>query len=280
MLKTFLYFSAKWFFFFKLFIVAIITLTSDFGNTDYYSAILKASIVGATQQARIVDISHNVESFDIVQAAFLLKNSFGYFPMATCHIGAINLYYAAKNEMICFQRNGHFFIGPNNGLFTLIFPDLQDREVFTIRYASLQKMEAYQAIATFSRAIEQKIPFDEIAHHGARLAKGFTVQPVISENSIRATIVHIDHYENVIVNVTKDVFNRVRKNREFSIFYNPGSPVNHISDSYSDVPVGEVLCMFNTSGYLEIAINLGKASSLLGLKKDETIHIDFLGYAI
>ena len=255
--------------------MAIITLTSDFGSTDYYSAILKASIVGATKTARTVDISHSVESFDIVQAAFLLKNSYSYFPMSTAHVGAINLYYSTRNEMICFMRNGHYFIGPNNGLFTLIFPDLQDREVFSIKYTSLLKMEAYQAIATFARAVEQKIPLDEISDHGARLAKGFTIQPVISENSIRATIIHIDHYENVIVNVTRELFDQVGKGREFSIYYNPGSPVNHISESYSDVPLGEILCMFNTSGYLEIAINLGKASSLLALKKDETIHIDF-----
>lgn len=255
--------------------MAIITLTSDFGSTDYYSAILKASIVGATQNARTVDISHSVEQFDIVQAAFLLKNSYAYFPMSTAHVGAINLYYSTRNEMICFMRNGHYFIGPNNGLFTLIFPDLQDREVFSIKYTSLLKMEAYQAIATFARAVEQRIPLDEISEHGTRLAKGFTVQPVIGENSIRATIIHIDHYENVIVNVTRKLFEQVRKNRDFSIFYNPGSPVNRISESYSDVPLGEILCMFNTSGYLEIAINLGKASSLLALKKDETIHIDF-----
>lgn len=250
-------------------------MTSDFGNTDYYSAIMKASIVGATRDARIVDISHQVESFDIVQAAFLLKNSYGYFPMASCHVAAIHLYYSAKNEMICFHRNGHYFVGPNNGIFTLIFPDLQDREVFYIPYTSITKMEAYQAIASFTRAVESKIPLDEIAKHNTRLAKGFTVQPVVSETSIRATIIHIDHYENVIVNVTREIFERIRKERDFSIFYNPGSPISRIADSYSDVPVGEVLCLFNTAGYLEIAINLGKASSLLGLKKDETIHIDF-----
>ena len=255
--------------------MATITLTSDFGSTDYYSAILKASIVSATKEARIVDISHSVESFDIVQAAFLIKNSYGYFPMETAHIGAINLYYSTRNEMVCFMRNGHYFIGPNNGLFTLIFPDLMDREVFSIRYTSLLKMEAYQAIATFARAIEQRIPLDEIATHGVRLAKGFTVQPVVGENSLRATIIHVDHYENVIVNVTQDLFERVRKGRDFGIFYNPGSPVNRISQAYSDVPLGEILCMFNTSGYLEVAINLGRASSLLALKKDETIHIDF-----
>ena len=255
--------------------MSTITLTSDFGSTDYYSAILKASIAGATEQARIVDISHNVNHFDIVQAAFILKNSFAYFPQHTCHIGAINLYYSSRNEMLCFSRNGHYFIGPNNGLFTLIFPDLQEREVFSIPYRSLLKMEAFTAIASFTRAIEKRIPMDEFASQGAQLAKGFTVQPVVSENSIRATIIHIDHYENVIVNVTKELFNKTGKGRDFSIYYNPGSPVNRISESYSDVPVGEVLCMFNTSGYLEIAINLGKASSLLALKKDETIHIDF-----
>ena len=250
-------------------------MTSDFGSADYYSAVLKASIIGATKDARTVDISHNVNSFDIVQAAFLLENSYGYFPMASLHVGAINLYYSSRNEMICFQRKGHFFVGPNNGLFTLMFPDLQDREVFSIRYTSLLKMEAYQAIASFARAIEQRIPLDEVGERGVRLAKGFTVQPVVSENSIRATIIHIDHYENVIINVRKDLFNKVGMGREFSVFYNPGSPINHFSESYSDVPVGDVLCMFNTSGYLEVAINLGKASSLLALKKDETIHIDF-----
>lgn len=255
--------------------MAIVTLTSDFGTTDYYSAILRASILGSTKQSKLVDISHNVESFDIVQAAFVLKNSYSFFPMGTLHVGAINLYYAARNEMICFMRNGQYFVGPNNGLFTLIFPDLQDREVFSISYVSLLKMEAFQAIATFARAIDQHIPLDEVAELGTRLAKGFTVQPVISRDSIRGTIIHIDRYENVVINVTKELFESVGQGRPFGIYYNPGNPVSYISESYSDVPVGEVLCMFNTAGYLEVAINLGKASSLLTLKKDETIHIDF-----
>jgi S-adenosylmethionine hydrolase len=78
-----------------------------------------------------------------------------------------------------------------------------------------------------------------------------------------------------MVNIKKDLFDKLRKGRNFSIFFKRFDPIKRISEHYHDVPIGDTLCLFNSSGYLEIAINMGKASSLLGLKIDESIQIDF-----
>lgn len=254
----------------------VITLTSDFGTMDQYSAILKASIISTVPDANVIDISQKVEAFDIIQAAYILENTYHYFPANTVHIVAVNLYDRNENDLLCFYRKGQYFIGPNNGVFTLIFPDLQDGEVFTQKYSDISKLDVFHVLSRYVDAIAKQNPLHEFSHKGTILKRGLRIKPVIHENSVRATVIHIDVYENVIVNLRKTDFEKLRKGREFKLYYNPGMPISKISNSYGDVPIGEVLCLFNTIGYLEIAINLGKAASLLALRKDETIHIDFI----
>ena len=145
-----------------------------------------------------------------------------------------------------------------------------------------------------------KIVFDEdrhdlfslIAHGVALISKGLSitevgpplnhyekklaVQPVISDNEIRATIVHIDKYENLVLNVNRELFEYVRKDRQLEIYFKFQSPVTQIHTNYSEVPIGEVVCLFNAANYMEISINMGKAASQLDLRKDETIPIRFV----
>ena len=106
--------------------------------------------------------------------------------------------------------------------------------------------------------------------------KKLEVQPVITDNEIRATITHIDKFDNIILNVHREYFEYIRKDRRFEIYFKYFDPATSINKSYSAVPVGEVVCLFNSSNYLEIAINMGKAASLLDLRRDETIQIKFL----
>ena len=101
------------------------------------------------------------------------------------------------------------------------------------------------------------------------------LQPVISTAQIRGSVIYIDHYENVIVNVQEELFERVRNGRDFQLFFKRHDPIVCMSNHYHDVNIGETLCLFNEAGYLTIAINMGKAASLLGLKLDDMVQIDF-----
>ncbi|MCB0641028.1 MAG: SAM-dependent chlorinase/fluorinase, partial [Phaeodactylibacter sp.] len=107
------------------------------------------------------------------------------------------------------------------------------------------------------------------------MQQGLSLQPVTSTSTIRGTVIHVDRYDNVIVNVEKDLFYKIGNHRPFELYFKRHDPILQLSKYYHDVPVGEVLCLFNTSDLLEIAINMGKASTLLGLKVDDAIQIDF-----
>lgn len=253
----------------------VVSLISDFGTKDHYVAVLKACLFRRNTQVNVIDITHNILPFDIVQGAFILKSSWNQFPKGTVHIAAINLFFAERNEFIAFERDGHFFVGPNNGIFTLIFDDLYASEIVQVPYDPDENYPLQNALANAACKLISDPDLNMVGTSLLRLEKKISVSAVINESQIRATVVHIDDYGNVIVNVEKEMFERVRRDRDFGIYFKPNDPIREISVEYSDVPIGDVLCFFNSGCNLEIAINKGNAASLLGLKKDEAIQIDF-----
>jgi S-adenosylmethionine hydrolase len=102
-----------------------------------------------------------------------------------------------------------------------------------------------------------------------------SLQPVINADQIRASVIHIDHYENVVINVHQTLFEQVGQHRSFQLFFKRRHPICTLSENYTDVAVGDPLCRFNSTGYLELAVCMGKAASLLGLEIDDLIQIDF-----
>ena len=105
--------------------------------------------------------------------------------------------------------------------------------------------------------------------------KRITLQPVTSKSQIRGSIIHIDNYENAIVNISRELFEQLSKKRTFSLYFKRYNPITQLSEQYYDVAIGDILCLFNSAGYLEIAVHMGKAATLLGLKIDDTVQIDF-----
>ncbi|MBK9255546.1 MAG: SAM-dependent chlorinase/fluorinase [Saprospiraceae bacterium] len=253
----------------------IVSLTTDFGLKDYYVAELKASVMSKKNDFMIIDISHDVNPFEIVQAAFLLNNCLPSFPENSIHIIGVNIHYKRKAEIICFTRQNHFFIGPNNGVFTLIFDDLVEDEVFVVPENPELFSTTSSIFAHAAAYLGHGLPIHEIGPQVTLLHRRINIQPVVTSNQIRATIIQIDHYENVIINLKKDQFEKIRDGRNFSLYYKQNDPITFLSKDYGDVQIGEVLAFFNTAGFLEIAMNKEKASSILNLNINETIQINF-----
>jgi len=99
--------------------MSIITLTTDLGTTDFYLAAVKGSILSAMPDATIVDISHHIPPYQIIQAAFLLSNAYYHFPLETVHLVSIDNSYQSDAKFVALKAKGHYFIGPDNGLFSL-----------------------------------------------------------------------------------------------------------------------------------------------------------------
>jgi S-adenosylmethionine hydrolase len=250
----------------------IITLTTDYGYQDFYVAQLKGAILSKVKNVTIVDVSHSLERYDIVQTALFLESTFPHFPENSIHIVSVLNYYGRYNDFLITKRNHQIFITPNNGVLSLLFPEINDEEIFSIDFQSENLSELF---AHCVAAIEHGLTIKDLGPICPNFIRKMGIQPVITNSQIRGTIIHIDHYENVVINIKKNDFDHLCNGRSFQIYYKQNDPICELSRTYNDVDVGESLCLFNSSGYLEIAVNMGKAATMYNLNKDETIQINF-----
>ena len=124
--------------------------------------------------------------------------------------------------------------------------------------------------------ISNGIPLEDIGPIVPDFQSKLPISPVITQSQIRATVMHIDHFNNAVINITKEQFDRIKAGRGFEIYYKQTDPIRKISNHYGEVAVGEVLALFDSTGYLVIAINMDRASDQLNLIKNETIQINFI----
>lgn len=253
----------------------IVTLTSDFGWRDYYLAMMKGALLSEYPDLTIVDLTHSINNYDIVQAAFLFKNAWSGFPKGTIHVISVDDYAGTEKRFLATSHQGHFFVAPDNGLFSLIFENGLPKEFYQLDFEETSNFPLRTAYAKAVAHIASGKPINEIGPKVTGVVQRITLQPVTSPTQIRGSIIYVDNYENVITNVDRELFERIGNGRDFKLFFKRHDPIDKLSQHYAEIPVGEVLCLFNSASYLEIAINMGKAASLLGLKVEDTIQIDF-----
>lgn len=251
-----------------------VTLTTDYGLTDHYAAVLKGSLLRSCNDITVVDITHNIRNFDIVQAAFIFQNAWTSFPEGTVHLITVNDLSHQAIPYLIVPHAGHFFIGPDNGFFTLIF-QTTDLDAFRLPGPESGHYAHSEVFGQVITRLQQGVPIEEIGVRQESLVQRLTFQPVTSADQIRGAVIYIDNYHNVITNIRKTLFDQIGLGRPFALYFKGHDPIRSLCRFYSDAPIGEPLCRVNASGFLEIAINLGKAATLLGLEPEDTVQIDF-----
>ncbi len=255
--------------------MAIITLTTDLGLRDHYVAVLKGSILSKSPLSTLVDISHEIAPFDIQQASFVIKNAWHYFPQKTIHIVNVHAENKASLKCVAIAYKQHFFIGLDNGLFSLIFEDYPDKIIELARSSEAAFYLAKDVLAEAASALANGTEIQMLGKLLSSIETKTFLRPPDNEFIMKGNVVYVDRFGNAMINITKDRFEKIRAGRDFSINFKKNDEFHEISNTYSDVPEGEKLCLFNSAGYLEIAIHKGNASELLGLHVDDTIQIEF-----
>jgi S-adenosylmethionine hydrolase len=251
----------------------IVTLITDFGTKGYRSGALKGSILSVSKSVNIVDISHDINPFDIDEAAFILRSCHANFPAGTIHIINVLNYYDSVNRMIFFMHDGQYFIGPDNAVFSLVFESLQS-PIFALP-ADTDQTHYTAVCASVVSAIVDGKELSEIGTEIDDMKYKLILQPVTAANEIRGAVVFVDRYGNITVNISQKVFDTVRRERSFSLFLNRHDHIHILSDHYMQVDIGSPLCNFNSQGFLEIAVNLERADELLSIRKGDVIQIKF-----
>ncbi len=250
----------------------IITLITDLGQEDHYVGILKGALLSHHSELNLVDISHNVKNFDIVHAAFILKNTYTEFPQGTIHIVNVMSFHDKKSPFVAVQQNGHYFLGPDNGVLPLAF-DGELKDVFSLGEVERGVMGMKDVLGKAVSHLTEGKPIEEIGEKIENIEKRISLQPVVSNGQLRGSVIHVDHFGNVILNIDEKLFKEVCGNRNFSLFFKRNEPITEMSQYYSDVPVGDLLCLFNSANHLEIAMNMDSAAEKYGLKMDDAVII-------
>lgn len=264
--------------------MSVITLISDWKQNDFYIAALKGKILSLYPDARIVDISHQVDAFSITQAAFIIKYSYNYFPEGSVHLIAVNLEGDNNPEPIAVKYDGHYFICANDGLLSLVFdsePDsavVLDKEIFSAIQHGF-KFQSFAALIKYTYAavhLSQGSDISELGQTLPVLKRLMAFKPQIESSSITGNVLYIDTYQNAITNISNDLFMQVGKGRSFEILLHSAYyKIHKINNTYSETSDGELLAIFNSLGLLEVAQKNGRAAEMLNLDINSTILIKF-----
>lgn len=246
----------------------LLTLTSDIGNQDYLVAAIKAQLLKVNSDFRLIDISHNITPFNYPQAAYICKNAIKNFPAHTYHIILVNLFESRPEQILLAFHNDQYFLCPDNGLLSMILEESPELVIGITLDKTITKNALYFA-EVMGHVINKVVDGESIKNIGVpdvQYVEKKPLRPMLSDNWIEGQIIFIDNFENVVVNITRVQFEEQRKGRHFKIVFKRDEVIESISESYADVPEGEKLALFNSAGYLEIAINKGNAAGLFGLK--------------
>lgn len=257
--------------------MSIITLTTDWNANDYYVGAVKGKILSQCPTAVIVDISHQIQPFNIHQAAFVLRNACSSFPAGTIHFIGVNTEGAHDQPFLVVKFDNHYFVGTDNGIFGLLFP-VEPEMIISIK--TREKIPGFSGISILTDAVCKL--FNEVQPEslGTRIKsykKRIPIRAAIDESVINGSVIYIDSYKNAITNISKELFERVGKNRPFEIFIRSNHyRIDRINNFYHETSPGEILAIFNSIGLLEIAMNMGNVAELLDLTVNSSIRVKFL----
>ena len=248
--------------------MAIITLTTDFGEADHFAGVMKGVILGIAPRARIIDITHQIPPFEVQEAAFVAGETYPYFPKGTIHVVVVDPGVGSARRPILVEAAGQYFLGPDNGVLSVV----TRKEKARVRHIANRKY----FLKSVSQTFHGRDVFCPVAAHLAAGVKPALIGPRI-EDYLRPTMAEpirsghriwsgvvqkIDRFGNLITNFHINEFPDVIRRpilmmagvREIEVL------VRH----YAEASPGEPVVVVGSSGYLEVAINQGSAAKQLG----------------
>lgn len=256
----------------------IITLLTDLGTADWYVGTLKGQLMGLVPGVNIVDISHHVPKYDVPKAGFILRNTYPWFPENTVHIVSVDSSVNFDKPFVAIRFANQYFIGTDNGLFSLAFGHEPLQAAVTLDAVEADwQSSLFQARDIFGKAaalLIQGMPIEKLGKPLPKLHEMFAFNPVYSAAGIQGNVLYADDFGNVVTNIVKTEFEKYTAGKSFVIMlrrerYN----IRKVGRSYTSSAPGETVALFNSSGYLEIAIHGGSAHALLGLNIGDKITV-------
>lgn len=275
--------------------MSIITLITDYGLKDHYAGILKGKIFSYLPEINVVDISHTIDKFNVLEASYLLSASYSHFPKGTVHIVGVDASQNADTFHIAMLYDGHYFIGADNGIFGSLINKINPEKIVQINIHDRLingsgDLDVFAMVATH---LAKNGELNVIGTPISSIKKMNVLAPIVDQNSksIRGNVVYIDDFGNCVTNISKSFIEETANGRNYEIRFSVHS-IRNVKNHYSDFKnnttsalksmEGNEIAIFNQAGFLEIAIyrsnpaRTGSANTLLGLKMQDVVMVEFV----
>ncbi len=247
---------------------ACVTLLTDLGLQDIsvgvVKGILRQHIAGSVP---LIDLTHSLDISRYAGAAYALKASYRHFPKGSCHVVLFDTFSERNARLVhCFYE-GYHFLAPDNTLLPLAFEELTEgaccyEPVFPFSFQDwvAEAAKAVSGILKPKNFVSNGYPVIELSQP----KRAFRVEEPVP--SIDCTVLHIDHFGNVVLDLQQEQFEKIAIGRPFRILLLRNDEISTISEGIAEVAISDKLCRFNSAGYLEVAVRKGNAAQLFGLR--------------
>jgi S-adenosylmethionine hydrolase len=257
----------------------LVTLTTDFGLKDPYVAEMKAVILRTCPDAAIVDVSHEVDKFNVGMGAFILAAAAPYFPVGTVHVAVVDPGVGTERRGICIETDRACYVGPDNGLLVLAAQDQGIRHVYEIKSKRLMMPEVsntFHGRDIFASAAAHLANGTPPSDFGPEIVK-FVVPKfagaVRRKGAIAGEVIHVDDFGNIITNIRGDELESIGVGRSVKARLKEGEVKMSFCKAYGEVEAGKPLALIGSHGFLEISINQGNASRVFKIKNGDAVTI-------
>jgi S-adenosyl-L-methionine hydrolase (adenosine-forming) len=262
--------------------VPVITLTTDFGLNDHFVGVMKGVILEIVPEAQIVDISHAVQPFDILDGALTISQAYSHFPSGTVHVVVVDPGVGTARRPIVLTGDRHFFVAPDNGVLSLVY-GLQERisvrHITAEHYCLKERSNTFHARDIFSpvaanlaKGVEADRFGDEISDY---VRFGAPRPKPVDERTLRGVVLKVDRFGNLITNITPQDAPQLFQDAPpaFKIAIGNKATATRICTSYAEGGPGEVFGILGSMGFLEVAANRGSAFQLLDAGKGSEVNV-------
>ena len=259
----------------------IVTLTTDFGTADYYVGAIKGAVLGTCPDAEVLDISHDVLPYDILDAAFTIHQCYKYYPLNTIHVVVVDPGVGSQRRPLLVRGDEHYFIAPDNGVLSLVYPEQEKLTVYHITGThyfrqpvskTFHGRDIFAAVAGWlGKGVEAQQFGDEIDDYVKLSIPKAQGQ---DGKSWKGIVLKIDRFGNVITNISADdcpdLFGETAPTFKITA---GGKEISKLAENYAEGAPNEVFALLGSSGFLEIASNRGGAAKILGVKRGAEVNL-------
>ena len=255
----------------------IITFTTDFGLQDHYVSAMKAVVLDIAPEVRLVDVSHQIPSQDIMAGAWVIRNAAFLFPLGTVHVVVVDPGVGTDRNPIVLKIGGQYFIGPDNGIFSLLYDEFKYKAYKLNNHKFWRKersrtFHGRDVFAPVAAHISNGATLKELGDPIKDLVTYHWAVPIGDKDGLQGWVIHIDRFGNLITNISEKLLEDTAGRRKVKIYVG-NTIIDHLGNTFGDVEPGEPVAFIGSSGMLEVAINKGNAAKMLSVDKGAQISL-------